>query len=66
MSSPIISYYKLLFKHKQSFFNNKIFFCTYCTAFGITDCKTIEGSSYYYNYIIVGRSCDREVLEHHF
>ena len=58
MSSPVTSYCKLFSKYKQSSLNNKIFYNTCYTAFGIIDCKTIKSSSYYYNYIIAGRSCD--------
>ena len=56
----------LLSKHKRSFLDNKISFCTYYIAFGITDCETVEGSLYYYNCIAVGYSCDREVTKHYF
>ena len=43
-----------------------MFSCTRCVAFGITDCETVKGSLYYYNYIIVGYLCDREVTQHYF
>ena len=64
--SLISSRRKLLFKRKQSSLNNKMFSCTCCVTFGITDCKTIKGSLYYYNYIFVGYPCDWEVTEHYF
>ena len=40
--------------------------CTRYVTFGITDCETVEGSLYYYNYIAVGCLCDCEVTEHYF
>ena len=66
MSSFITNRRKLLFKRKRSSLNNKIFFCTRYVAFGIADCETVKGSSYYYNYIVVSYSCDREITEHYF
>ena len=66
MSSPISSRRKLFFKRKQSLLDNKIPFYIYCVVFGVSDCKTVEGSSRCRNYIAVGRSCDREVTEQYF
>ena len=66
MSSPTSSRHKLLSKRKESSLNNKISFCTHYVAFGVTNYKTVEGSSRYHNYIAVGHLCDREVTKHHF
>ena len=66
MFSPVTSYCKLFSKRKQSSLNNKIFFYTRCTAFGITDCKTVKGSSYCCNYVTVSRLCDREITKYYF
>ena len=66
MSSLITSRRKLLSKRKRSFLNNKIFFCTHCVAFGITNYESVKNSSHYCGYIAVGCLCDREVTEHHF
>ena len=66
MSSSATSRRKILFKWKWSSLDIKIPFFTRCTAFGITDCETMEGSSRYYNYIVVGRSCDYKVTEQYF
>ena len=40
--------------------------CTRYVTFSIDNYKTVEGSSHCCDYIAVGRSCDREVTEHHF
>ena len=66
MSSLITSRRKLLSKRKQSFFDNKIPFCIYCTTFGLTDYETVKGSTYCRGYIVVSRSCNCEVTEHYF
>ena len=63
MSFLITSCRKLLLKRKQSFLDNKISFCTRYVVSGITDYETVEGSTYYYSYIVVGYSCDCKVFE---
>ena len=61
ISFLIISRRKLLLKRKQSALDNKIFSYTCYDAFDIANCETVEDSIYYYNYIVVGYSCDHEV-----
>ena len=62
----ITSRHRLFLKCKWSSLDNKIFFCTCCVAFGVTDYEIIEDNTYYYNYIVVGYSCDHKVSEQHF